>query len=349
MKPIAQAPMQPDPREQPDNPQLLRARWGRFIRTAALWTLLLLVADRVVDVVLLQGLQRYFGLNGEARVLCIGHSRSQLGIDETQLAADLGVPVAKYTMDGVGIREREAMIRFALRRLPHVRVVVYDVGDTTLSGLDLGANVYRLMLPFMQDPVAAGIVRKEGPGPLTLLAYRLLHTLRYDEATLNRSVRGWLGVRENFKMDRLNEELMRDQISGNRFRRVRVDPDALRVLTRTVESVTDRGNAVLLWHPPTIDLLDDVDHERRRNVRNIYRNMQTENPLLHYVEYVSEFRGRHDVFYDAIHVNSKGRKEITARLAEDIRALGCLEPADSPSHTPAVRNAGRVKGLDDSS
>ena len=81
-----------------------------------------------MGLVLQKGLERYVGLDRNATILCVGHSRTVLGIDDRQLERELGVSVAKYVLNGVNARDRLAMIRHYFVKYPKsVKVVVYDV------------------------------------------------------------------------------------------------------------------------------------------------------------------------------------------------------------------------------
>ncbi len=303
----------------------LTLSWKRFWTTAIVWTVVLLAADRIIAGFLLGGLNRFFGLDGEAVVLCVGHSRSGLAIDETLLSKRLNVPVAKYTMDGASVFEREGMTRFALERLPNVKLVLYDVDSWTFTGGGLAANAYRLMLPFLDDPVVDNYMRHHGPGPWTLQMYRLLHTTRYDEAALNRALRGWLNLRANLKLGQVNPALMQDQISGARARRIETSPVAKETFERTLGMILETKIPILLWYPPTIDLLDNIATDDREAIRVILRNVADRHPQIHYRQYLEGFSNRHEWFYDAIHVNDEGRRQITEALAADILELGLLD------------------------
>src|SRR5262245_53844805 len=99
----------------------------RFIRKALLLLVLFLVLDRIAGWILLHGLERYYGMDVPAQVLCVGHSHTVLGIDKVELEQALGVPVAKFAVEGANTSDRLVMIRYYLKRQPNsVRAVVYD-------------------------------------------------------------------------------------------------------------------------------------------------------------------------------------------------------------------------------
>jgi hypothetical protein len=88
----------------------------RFLTRLALFVVVAFVFDRGIAGVLLQGLERYYGLNAPAEILLIGHSHTMLGVDHQLLAEELGAPVAKYARQGATLAERQVMIRQYLDR-----------------------------------------------------------------------------------------------------------------------------------------------------------------------------------------------------------------------------------------
>ncbi len=296
----------------------------KAILTVCCFLSIVVVVDRGVGAFLKTGLKRYFGLSKPANVLCVGHSRTVLGVDPKKLSQGLGVPVAKYGMDGVNIFDRCAMVRHFLARQPGVRVLLFDVESTSFTDSQLSSNSYRLFLPFIDEPEFANLVRSQCPSVLEFWLYRLLTTARYDEATVNRSVRGWFGYDENLKHGQVNLELLRARTASGRIRPVKIEPASYAAFVELISELSERGVHIVLWHPPTIDILDDVDRTDRERVRQHFREIAAANERVSYLEYVQDYRSQHDLFYDGIHMNGKGKSVVTDRLILDIRRLGVI-------------------------
>ena len=297
-------------------PRTILKRGGQVL----LFLALLLAADRVADRLLKTGLERYFGLNRPADAVCIGHSRTVLGIDREALSKKLGMRVAKYGMDGVNTFDRYAMTHYFLNKHSETKMVIYDVESVSFTTAMLSANSYKLFLPFMDDPAMADYVRQNSPSRLQYFIYSLLHTTRYDDAAFNRSLRGWLGYDENLKQGNVDLKRLQARIAAGRIRSARVDADNLRAFEQLMDELTAKGIQVILWHPPTIDILDDIDHQKREEVRSIFRQLAASNPKIEYYEFVVPYRSQHAIFYDGIHLNAKGRRLITDKLAECINS-----------------------------
>ena len=105
-----------------------RRKVKTFAFKLIVFLLILFVADRLAAMVLLDGVEKYFGLDQPAPVLLVGHSHTVLGIDKEGLEEKLGVRVAKYARQGANLRDRLAMIRQYVHKFPDsVHTIVYDV------------------------------------------------------------------------------------------------------------------------------------------------------------------------------------------------------------------------------
>lgn len=296
----------------------------KSILTFCCFLSIVVVVDRGIGAFLKTGLERYFGLSTPADVLCVGHSRTVLGLDQKELSQGLGVSVAKFGMDGVNTFDRCAMVRYFLRRHPGVKLLLYDVESTSFTTAQLSSNTYRLFLPFVDDRDLSRYVSEHCPSRLHAWLFRFLHTTRYDEASVNRAVRGWLGFDQNLKQGRADLKRLQARIDSGRIRQVAVDSANRQAFAALMKELGDQRIRVLLWHPPTIDLLDDVNRSDRQAIRDYFRHMAEQNTMISYVEFVEAFRERHDLFYDGIHMNAKGKAVVTEALAGVIKNLGLL-------------------------
>ncbi len=92
---------------------------GRFLIKSSVFLVILFLSDQIAGGFLRMGLDRYFGLDVPARILCVGHSHSVLGIDKIALEKELHTPVSKYARQGADASDRLAMIRHYLAVHPN--------------------------------------------------------------------------------------------------------------------------------------------------------------------------------------------------------------------------------------
>jgi hypothetical protein len=281
----------------------------------------LALADLAVDRLLHAGLQRYFGMRGPTSVLCVGHSRTVLGIDRARLQTLSGRPTAKFAVNGANGADREAMVRFFLARHPEVKLVVYDVEASSFTSAELSSNSYRLLFPFIDQPDMRRYLAKEADAPVEVWLRRVIRTTRYDETTFWLAVRGWFSNDRNMKPGTIDVPRERRRIAQGKTRPVRIDPAAERAFRDTVAFVRARGVRLLLVDMPTADILNAVKAEARDRVRHVFRDLSAADPGIVYLDLSREYESRHELFYDAIHVNATGQARVTERVAEAVRRI----------------------------
>lgn len=136
----------------------------KFFTKGILFFAILLALDLCGARLLRHGLDVYYGLNKEAEILCVGHSRMVQGIDQELLEKRMARPVAKYAVQGTFLDDHYVMVEQFLERHPQsVTCFVYIVDDYTF-GKGLGKNQYRLFYPFMDSRCVAAHVRSHAAG-----------------------------------------------------------------------------------------------------------------------------------------------------------------------------------------
>ncbi|MCY2924828.1 MAG: hypothetical protein NT031_05215, partial [Planctomycetota bacterium] len=291
---------------------------------------LFLAADRLLGAFLRAGLDRYYGLDEPAAVLCVGHSHMVLGIDKVALEKTLGVPVAKFAVEGANTADRLEMIRYYFRRHPKsVRAVVYAVDAHTFTSAGLSSASYRLLFPFIDDPGIRAYVKRNCGSRTEYWLRVLLCAPRYNELTITLSFRGILHKWTNFKFGQVNAERLAAQVREGRFRRIGFDPDNLRLFDDTANFVGSHEATFCLAYIPTIDIFNQAEPDKFSRSMDLLRSYAATNSSVRFLDYNREIQGRHELFYDPIHLNRPGQKVVTERLAEDLRAFLTKTTANS--------------------
>ena len=299
-----------------------RQQWRKYLVKLAVFGCLVFALDFGMDRLFLLGLDRYFGLDRSGAVLCVGHSRTVLGIDAALLEQKLGMPVVKYALDGANLQDRLAMIRHYFNRQPNsVRLVIYDVDAYTFSPGGLSANSYQLFFPFLDNPEIHEYLKPyDTAGPEHWLR-RIFKSRRYDETTIALAFRGMMGNRKNLKRGTVDIERLKRQIARGENRGIAIDPDSLKVFQETLQFIRSRGAKVLLAYIPVVDVLNDVDRKNKIEAIDIFkRNCAADSGIL-YLDYNRDYEHRHELFYDGVHMNPAGQKVITRRLGADVALI----------------------------
>jgi len=292
----------------------------RFLAKAFLLLALFLGFDRLLGWVLRAGLERYYGLNAPAAVLCVGHSHTVLGIDKVMLEQKLGIPIAKFSVEGANTADRLMMIRYFFCRHPHgVRAVVYDVDAHTFTQSGLSSSSYQLLFPFIDDPEVRAYLKQNCSCSSQYLVCRLLCSPRYNELLLSFAARGYLKNWSNFKQGSIDPRRLDQFLGPGRLRRIEFDSDNLQQFANTLNFVRDHGCTMFLAYIPTLDLLNDTEPKKFARAMKILSQCAATNSQVVFLDYNKELQARHELFYDPIHMNRQGQQEVTERLAADLK------------------------------
>jgi hypothetical protein len=291
----------------------------KYAVKAALFIALFLAGDFAIDCLLKHGLDKYFGLDRPAQVLCIGSSRTLLGVDDRQLEKAIGAPVVKYALAGANIVDRLVMIRQYLKRHPNsVRLVIYDVDAYTFTVAGLSSNSYRLFFPYIDDPEISRYLKKNCPSDFEYRLRRCLRVPRYDETTIWLALRGLAGRRDNLKRGHVDIKRLRNQIARGDTRTITLNPESRQVFEETIRSVRTCGAKMMLAYYPIVDVQNEFNREAQKRIVGLFEQYAAGDKGVIYRDYNGEFEKRHELFYDPIHLNPAGQKAVTARLSVDI-------------------------------
>jgi len=284
--------------------------------------MLLFVCDRVTGMLLLHGLEKYYGLANSAEVLLAGYSHMVLGVDKVLLENELGRPVAKYARAGATLSDREIMIKHYLSRNPNsVQVVVFGVDSRLFSQEGLSNNSYRLFFPYMDDSTISTYLQKEVPSLGEYYLHKLLHTSRYSDITLGLAIRGHRNDWGNYKHGQVNIKRLKYELIEGKHQKVMFYTEQLKIFKRTLSFLREQGIEVILAYIPTIDIYNADEPEKHKHAIDIFKSVAAKNVGIHYVDYNPGYSNRHELFHDHVHLNAKGQELITNELINDINLV----------------------------
>lgn len=310
-----------------------RTRLVGLILRGFLFLVLFLTFDRIIDCFLKHGLEKYYGLEIPAKVLLIGHSHTVLGVDKKGLENELGVPVAKFAVEGANTADRLQMIQhYVFVQSNSVRVVVYDVDAHTFTATGLSSSSFRLFMPFMDSPVILDYVRKSFAGSMEFWVRRFVHCSRYGDLLISLSVRGYLGNWTNLKRGQLDILSLRKEVGKGRFRRIEFNQAVVSEFDTTLKFLRSRGIKVVLAYIPTMDIFNQAEPVLHNEALDRFRRYAAADPGIVFLDYNRDYEGRHDYFFDAIHMNANGQRVVTFRLGKDLKPL--IDPVVPTPATP---------------
>jgi len=293
-----------------------------FLIKLAIFILLVFLIDRILDMFLKEGMYKYFGLDKSAKVLAIGHSHTVLGIDKILMEKELNVIVAKYARSGANLQDRKAMIEQYFSLHPKTaKIVLYDVDAHLFTSGGLSRNSYQLFYPFMDTKVIRKHITEAAPPWQELLIRSIFKTSRYNDMLIAQSMRGWLGKWTNFKNGRVDTERLKKEIDTGISRKIELNTKSVKLFISTMKLIEKKGAKVLLVYIPTIDILNDAEPKKFKELIEFFKKVDKDNANISFLNYNELFSHQHDLFFDPVHLNPKGQKVVTEKLIKDIGVI----------------------------
>lgn len=283
---------------------------------------LFLCLDRGIDGFLQRGLAKYYGFDSPAAILLTGHSHTVLGVDKKQLESGLGVPVAKFAVEGANVSDRLAMIDYFLSiQTGSVKVVVYDVDAHTFTDSGLSSSSFRLLFPFMENEKIRHYVFTNSISLGDYYVRRFIHSSRYGDLLISVAIRGYLGDWRNLKTGQVDIASLQSEIQSGRFRKIQIDDTVVSQFEKTLALIRSKGVLVVLAYIPTIDIFNRAEPDRHREVLERFKRYAAKDQGVVFLDYNKDYEGEHSFFFDHIHMNSIGQREVTRRLSKDLQTL----------------------------
>jgi len=277
--------------------------------------------DRLTANILVKGIKSAYGLDAPAKVLCVGHSHTVLGIDSTLLERRLGVPVAEYARNGANVADRLAMIRQYLEAQPSsVEMLVYDVDAYIFARKGLSLNSYVLFYPFMDSDVVDAYVRRYAPWNEYCLR-RIFKLRRFDLDTCNSAIRGLLHVDANLKRGAVDVGRLERIVAQKKIPRIHVDRDCVAEFEATLQLAAKKGIHVVLAYIPTVDIYNSAFPQEYAQVIQLLEDYSDKFDNVTFFNYNPAFAHRYELFYDQEHLNPAGQRLVTEALARDLASF----------------------------
>ena len=292
------------------------------IVSAVIFVLLFVCIDRGTGELLKSGLDRYFGLNQHSQILLIGHSQLMLAIDKQELEKQTNCKVSKYCREGVNVADRHAMIKqyLSLPCSDSLKVVFYGVDPFMFTGTGLSKNSYKLFYPFIDNQDIDQYI-KESTGTYDYWIHKIIYTTRYSDALINSAIRGWRKDWNNYKEGNLNVTNLKKQIMQGQQRHICFEQDLLDLFEETLHLLTQKKIRVILINTPIAQPLNESDPKQYSKVIGYFRQKAESSPLIDYWDMNPEYAERYELFFDPIHLNPQGQKEVGKQIIKKFQNL----------------------------
>jgi hypothetical protein len=136
---------------------------------------------------------------------------------------------------------------------------------------------------------------------------------------LSLSIRGYLRKWTSYKFGKVDVAALGRQIREGRFRRIGFDRDNINQFENTLSFARSNHCTLFEAYIPTIDVFNQAEPEKFQRSMEMLSNYAGTNSSIIFLNYNEVFQSRHDLFRDPIHLNRDGQREVSARLAEDLK------------------------------
>lgn len=282
-----------------------------------------IIIDFVLSVILINGLNKYYGFTEDPEILINGSSMVMSGFNRQELENEEGMQISFYAHEGVSIRDRYVMINHFFSMYPKgVRTIIYEVNPVLFSSIETSDNSYTIFYPYMDDRAVDRYV-KEKAGIKDYYLNKIIRTKRFDSRLIVNIVKGYLGLYNDIKTNTLDAAAVIQLGEQKGKVNIRMENANLRIFENTMDTIRSHHASIILVMMPVY-----------------YMKLQTfnndgYNSLCQYLE--NYCKGTKEVkflnlneddlimdagyFSDPLHFNVYGQRKITSILGSYLKEL----------------------------
>jgi hypothetical protein len=285
----------------------------RFVGRLLVFVILFFLLDFLISLVLLEGLNKYFGFNQAPGILINGSSMTISGFNRKEIGVLTKMSIATYAYEGVSISDRYAMINHFYHLYPEgVRTVVYEINPVLFSNLKTADNVYTHFYPFLDDLTIDRYV-KEKASPKEYYVNKIIRVKRFDSRLIRLIILGYLGKYENLKTNSLDTAALLPMVSQKGMTPVTIEDSNREVFERTMDLIRSHDAKILLVMMPMYYLkLQSFNKEEYSNLCKYLEDYCSSHSNVEFLNMNQDnliYDARY--FSDQLHFNVFGQQQIT--------------------------------------
>lgn len=295
-------------------------KFTSWLKKLLIIAVLFFAIDFAVSQILLGGLNKYFGLKSNSKILINGSSLAMAGFDKMKVEKELHKSVAFYTRAGVSLQDRNAMLKHYFNQSDaKTDVVVFEVNPLLFSKKFTAENVYTLFLPFIDDSSMDELIHSKTSFN-EYLVRKAVRTSRYNSDLITLSTKGYLGDYRNQKNQVLDAEALSGLKKKENTTPVELDAEKIKLFESSMALINQHSNKIILVNMPIFSTkmktfkteeyqkyLSYLDAFRQKN-NNIYI-LDLNKP---------DFTEDSNLFADPLHMNVTGQSKTTTALTNYI-------------------------------
>ncbi len=295
-----------------------------WLKRLTIFTVLFFLIDFGISTVLLTGLNKYFGLHSNAKIVLNGSSMSLAGFNKAKIETATNKSVAFYSRNGVSLEDRKTMLEHYFNTTTQkTDVVVLEVNPLLFSKRFTAANVYMLFLPFMDDPAMDKFIKSK----TTFKNYcvrKLIRTSRYDLDLFSLSLKGYMGMYENKKTQVLDASALiglKDKVNSVP---VEFDQEKADLFKRTIALTESHSKKIILVNMPIFESkMKTFKHDEYQVFISFIKEYAKSHQNISFLDLNQpEITTNPNLFSDPLHVNVEGQVKASEALVQFVNSKG---------------------------
>ena len=290
----------------------------QFIKRLVFFIIIFVLVDYCISNFLLNGINKYFGLDSHPEILINGSSMILAGFDKTEIERLTSKNIALYSRPGVSLADRSVMIEHFFDIYPdNVEVVIFEVNPLIFSNRFSSENVYTLFYPYIDNPAIDTFIRNRADQK-EYFSHKYIRSLRFDIQLVKSSINGYLNNYSNIKTLILDTNSLEGLRGSRNSVEIEIDEDKRKLFERTIELIQNHGAEVILINMPMYSLkFNTFKSSDYNNYISYFESYSDNNDNMLFIDLnTPSFNNESKYFSDPLHLNHNGEKALSKKITE---------------------------------
>lgn len=285
----------------------------KFLLRSFLLIALFFILDFIISAVILNGLNRYYGINQKPDILINGSSMALAGFNRSTIEQRTHLKTANFSHEGVSIDARHAMISlFYQGNNKSVKTVIYEVNPVIFSGTHMAENVYTIFYPFLDNILFNDYIKENA----TIKEYyinKIIRTKRIESRLMRYVVFGYLGKYEKIKTAELDTTNLQPLIDQKGKVEVKMEKSKIEIFENTMNLIeSNDANVIIVMMPMYRAKLQTLDNEGLSFIRNYFETLSSKSDNIDFIDFNNDsITSNTHYFSDPLHCNLYGQRVVT--------------------------------------
>jgi hypothetical protein len=243
-----------------------------FFKRCLILLILFIFFDFIISILLINGLNKYYGFNQKPEILINGSSMAMAGFNRDEIEKSTGMRIVNYSHEGVSVNDRYAMIsHFFQKYTEGVKIVVYEVNPVVFSNGKTAENVYTIFYPYMDDKTIDKYI-KENASIKEYYTNKIIRTKRFDSRLIRLIIMGYLGKCDNLKTNTMDTTALLPLIAQKRMTEVNMVQSNIEVFENTMDLIrSHKATIVIVMMPMYYIKLQTFNNEGYSKLCNYFK------------------------------------------------------------------------------